>query len=258
MCCATKDIDDKASIVEAIKATNLNTVVGHVTWKGGPVPNVAKTKLAGGAVGQGQEVQVRACRRQLETCARPEAVRPNSHRSSTDEARSSLPALLELHDVSKSFGSVHAVRSVSLSLEEGEALGVVGPNGAGKTTVLNLIGGSRTRRSRPDPFRGRDITRLPGHHHARLGIGRTFQIPRPFGGLTAYENVLVAITFGRSHAHRGSAGHLRRDSRAGGDRGQGERARRQRSLCSSGSGSRSHEPSLPGRGSCCSTKWRAG
>lgn len=113
-----------------------------------------------------------------------------------------MPALLELHDVSKSFGSVHAVRSVSLSLEEGEALGVVGPNGAGKTTVLNLIGGAARVDRGQILFSGRDITRLPGHHHARLGIGRTFQIPRPFGGLTAYENVLVAITFGRSHAHQ--------------------------------------------------------
>jgi branched-chain amino acid transport system ATP-binding protein len=108
-----------------------------------------------------------------------------------------LPALIELHNVSKSFGSVHAVRDVSLELAEGEALGIVGPNGAGKTTVLNLIGGSL----RADRGRilvgGRDITRLRGHHHSRLGIARTFQIPRPFVGLTTFENTLVAATFGR-------------------------------------------------------------
>jgi branched-chain amino acid transport system ATP-binding protein len=109
-----------------------------------------------------------------------------------------LPALVEVHDVSKSFGSVAAVRGVSLTLHEGEALGIVGPNGAGKTTVLNLIGGTL----KPDRgrivFDGRDITRLPSHHHCRVGIGRTFQVPRPFGGLTAYENVLVAYTYGTS------------------------------------------------------------
>jgi branched-chain amino acid transport system ATP-binding protein len=109
-----------------------------------------------------------------------------------------LPVLLELHDVAKSFGSVHAVRDVSFELADGEALGIVGPNGAGKTTVLNLIAGTM----RPDAgqivFDGRDVTRLPSHHHVRLGIARTFQIPRPFGGLTAYENVLVAYTYGRS------------------------------------------------------------
>jgi branched-chain amino acid transport system ATP-binding protein len=117
-----------------------------------------------------------------------------------------LPALIELRDVSKSFGSVAAVRDVSLTLDPGEALGIVGPNGAGKTTVLNLIGGTL----KPDRgrvvFDGRDITRLPSHHHSRVGIGRTFQIPRPFGGLTAYENVLVAYTYGRAGARGEAAG----------------------------------------------------
>lgn len=115
-----------------------------------------------------------------------------------------MPALLELHDVAKSFGSVHAVRGVSLQLAEGEALGVVGPNGAGKTTVLNLIGGTIRADHGRVVLEGRDITRLPSHHHCRLGIGRTFQIPRPFGGLTAYENVLVAYTYGR-RGHRRDA-----------------------------------------------------
>jgi branched-chain amino acid transport system ATP-binding protein len=107
-----------------------------------------------------------------------------------------LPALIELHGVSKSFRSVRAIEDVTLSLDEGEALGIVGPNGAGKTTLLNLIAGT----TKPDAgrivFAGRDITRLPGHRHCRAGIARTFQIPRPFGGLTAYENVLVAATYG--------------------------------------------------------------
>jgi branched-chain amino acid transport system ATP-binding protein len=119
-----------------------------------------------------------------------------------------LPALIELHDVSKSFGSVHAVRGVDLELAEGEALGIVGPNGAGKTTVLNLIGGSQRADSGTIRFAGTDVTKLSGHHRCRLGIGRTFQIPRPFGGLTAYENVLVAATFGgrgRSDAADGVA-----------------------------------------------------
>jgi branched-chain amino acid transport system ATP-binding protein len=114
-------------------------------------------------------------------------------------------ALLELHDVTKAFGSVQAVGGVSLHLAEGEALGVVGPNGAGKTTVLNLIAGTTKSDGGRIVFDGRDITQLASHHRPRLGIARTFQIPRPFGGLTAYENVLVAYTYGRRSAARGSA-----------------------------------------------------
>jgi branched-chain amino acid transport system ATP-binding protein len=115
-----------------------------------------------------------------------------------------LPALLELHDVAKSFGSVQAVRGVSLELAAAEALGVVGPNGAGKTTVLNLIGGSLKADRGRVVFDGREITRLPSHHRCRIGIGRTFQIPRPFSGLTAFENVLVGFTYGRARTGEGA------------------------------------------------------
>jgi branched-chain amino acid transport system ATP-binding protein len=108
-----------------------------------------------------------------------------------------LTALVELHGVSKSFRSVKAIEDVSFTVEEGEALGIVGPNGAGKTTLLNVVAGSlRADRGRV-LFGGRDITRLAGHAHCREGIARTFQIPRPFAGLTAFENVLVGATYGR-------------------------------------------------------------
>jgi branched-chain amino acid transport system ATP-binding protein len=116
-----------------------------------------------------------------------------------------LPALVELRDVSKSFGSVRAIENLSLTLDEGEALGIVGPNGAGKTTLLAVIGGSLRADRGQVRFAGRDITRLAGHDHCRVGIARTFQIPRPFRGLTAYENVLVGATYGRGD--RGGATH---------------------------------------------------
>jgi branched-chain amino acid transport system ATP-binding protein len=108
-----------------------------------------------------------------------------------------LPALVELHGISKSFGSVRAIADVTLEIAEGEALGIVGPNGAGKTTLLNVIAGNLRVDEGSIFFEGRDITRLSGHEHCRTGIARTFQIPRPFGGLTAYENVLVGATYGR-------------------------------------------------------------
>jgi branched-chain amino acid transport system ATP-binding protein len=112
-----------------------------------------------------------------------------------------LPALVELRGVTKSFGSVRAIADVSLTVEEGEALGIVGPNGAGKTTLLNVVSGTMRADSGRVVFAGRDITRLPGHEHCRVGIARTFQIPRPFGGLTAFENVLVGATYGRREAN---------------------------------------------------------
>jgi branched-chain amino acid transport system ATP-binding protein len=113
-----------------------------------------------------------------------------------------LPALVELHGVSKSFGSVRAIQDVSLTVDEGEALGIVGPNGAGKTTLLNVVSGSLRADQGRVVFAGRDVTRLPGHEHCRAGIARTFQIPRPFAGLTAFENVLVGATYGRTERDR--------------------------------------------------------
>jgi branched-chain amino acid transport system ATP-binding protein len=102
--------------------------------------------------------------------------------------------LLQLQGVSKSFGQVVVADDLSYDLEPGEVLGVVGPNGAGKTSMLNLISGNLL----PDRGRilldGRDVTQLPAHARARVGIGRTFQIPRPFGGMSVFENVLVGAS----------------------------------------------------------------
>jgi branched-chain amino acid transport system ATP-binding protein len=108
-----------------------------------------------------------------------------------------LAALLELVAVSKSFGSLRAIEDVSLAVGDGEAVGIVGPNGAGKTTLLNVIAGSLRADHGGVLFAGRDVTTLSGHAHCRAGIARTFQIPRPFAGLTAFENVLVGATYGR-------------------------------------------------------------
>jgi branched-chain amino acid transport system ATP-binding protein len=111
-----------------------------------------------------------------------------------------MAAVVELSGVSKSFGALRVIQDLDLRVEEREALGVVGPNGAGKTTMLNLIAGGL----RPDAgtvlFRGQDVTRTPPHRLSAMGIARTFQIPRPFGGMTVFENVLV----GASHAQRRS------------------------------------------------------
>jgi branched-chain amino acid transport system ATP-binding protein len=91
---------------------------------------------------------------------------------------------------------VRAVEGVALSLEPGLVFGLVGPNGAGKTTLFNVIGGDLSPDTGVVRFRGEDITRLAPHERCRRGIGRSYQIPHPFGGMTVFENVLVAATFG--------------------------------------------------------------
>jgi branched-chain amino acid transport system ATP-binding protein len=107
-----------------------------------------------------------------------------------------VPPLLELEGVSKSFGSLAVISELDLVVNEGEAVGVVGPNGAGKTTMLNLTAGNLPPDRGRISFRGEDVTRRRAHRLCRAGIARTFQVPRPFGGMTVYENVLVAATHG--------------------------------------------------------------
>lgn len=102
-------------------------------------------------------------------------------------------AVLEIRRVAKSFDGVEALRGVSLDVDEGEILGLIGPNGAGKTTLFNVISGVFPPTAGSVVFAGRPIHGLPPHVVARMGIGRTFQIPRPFADLSGLRNVLVAL-----------------------------------------------------------------
>lgn len=101
--------------------------------------------------------------------------------------------------MSKRFGKFQVINGLSFSVAKGEALGILGPNGAGKTTTFSLIGGDHEVSSGQILFKGRDLARIPPQQRCRDGIGRTYQIPRPFGGMTVFENVLVGATFGRGH-----------------------------------------------------------
>ena len=96
-------------------------------------------------------------------------------------------------DLTKSFGGLTAVKDLTLSVEQNKITGLIGPNGAGKTTVFNLISGYHQPTSGQIYFKGRDITGLPTHKTVKLGMSRTFQDLRLFGGMTALENVLVGI-----------------------------------------------------------------
>ncbi|MEM9773942.1 MAG: ABC transporter ATP-binding protein [Chloroflexota bacterium] len=104
--------------------------------------------------------------------------------------------LLQLDKVCKSFGALQVINEVSFDLEDGVALGIMGPNGAGKTTLLNLISGDLPITSGKVFFDGRDLTGVSAEQRCLSGIGRTSQIPRPFTGMTVYENVLVAAMYG--------------------------------------------------------------
>ena len=114
-----------------------------------------------------------------------------------------MGGIVEVEHARHQFGSLVVLDDLSLELSEGEALGVVGPNGAGKTTMLNVVAGDLRPRSGTVRLQGRDVTRMAANGRCRLGIGRTSQIPRPFLGLTVFENVLVGSTFG-STGRRGA------------------------------------------------------
>jgi branched-chain amino acid transport system ATP-binding protein len=113
-------------------------------------------------------------------------------------------ALLEAIEVSKSFGALRALDRVSLSIEDGQILGLIGPNGSGKTTLFNLITGYLPLTSGKILFDGKIISGLSAYKICRLGIARTFQTPKPFAGLTVYENLLVPLKFLRKDIKKAS------------------------------------------------------
>jgi branched-chain amino acid transport system ATP-binding protein len=99
--------------------------------------------------------------------------------------------ILEVRDVSRSFGALWAVNNVSFEVVEGELLGLIGPNGAGKSTLYNLIAGALKPTRGEIVFAGQNVTNWPSYRIARLGIARTFQIPKPYRQLSVVENVML-------------------------------------------------------------------
>jgi branched-chain amino acid transport system ATP-binding protein len=103
------------------------------------------------------------------------------------------PPLLEVQDLLKAFGGVHAVSRLSFNLNAGELLGIIGPNGSGKTTTVNLITGFVKATAGKVLFKGQDITNQAPYRIVRLGIARTFQMVKPFYQLPAYKNMIVPL-----------------------------------------------------------------
>jgi branched-chain amino acid transport system ATP-binding protein len=107
-----------------------------------------------------------------------------------------MPSILALDRISKRFGAIVVASAIDLALGDGEALGIIGPNGAGKTTLFGIMTGTVAPDGGRVEFAGRDVTRVTPARRCRLGLARSFQIPQPFGGMTVFENLVVAAAFG--------------------------------------------------------------
>jgi len=148
--------------------------------------------------------------------------------------------LLQVKSVSKHFGGFTALSSVSLDIAPGERFGLIGPNGSGKTTLINCISGSLRNEGGQIVFEGKEISRLPAYRRTRLGIARSFQLPRPFHTMTVLENLLVPsayVTHLRDSEGEVKAMEILRSIRLG------TRRTRWRASCR--------------RSSCVSSSWRA-
>ena len=123
-----------------------------------------------------------------------------------------MSALLDLQNVNKFFGGLHAVRELSFSVREGEILGLIGPNGAGKSTLFNLVNGVFAPDSGRIVFEGRDITGARPYRVARAGLSRTHQIVQPLTNMTVLENCTVGACFGRRNMSLAQARLAARDA----------------------------------------------
>src|SRR5205814_7198693 len=163
---------------------------GRRRLQGGVFPD-----WAGGAAGGLRDLHPARRDRLLR---RPEpAVTPVSP---SNPARNQRMSLLAVRDVSKRFGGVNALAGVTFTVEPGQVLGVIGPNGAGKTTLLNCISGLTRVDAGDIRWEEQSISGMPPYRIARLGIGRTFQIVRPFPSMTVRENTAMGALFGRPGA----------------------------------------------------------
>lgn len=115
---------------------------------------------------------------------------------SAPTASSSAGPLLAAQGACKRFSALTVLDQVDFAVHEGEAVGVVGPNGAGKTTLLAALSGSLPLTAGAIRFRGQDVTALDAARRCRMGVARSHQVPRPFGGMTVFENVLTAALHG--------------------------------------------------------------
>lgn len=118
-----------------------------------------------------------------------------------------MGTLLEVKDLGISFGSNHVLKSINFKVDKGEVLGVIGPNGAGKTVMLNILSGILAPTAGEIIFEGKDITNTDILARTKMGFGRTFQVPRSFDLMTAYENVIVGGIYGANMSEKEASYH---------------------------------------------------
>src|SRR5258708_11381517 len=113
-----------------------------------------------------------------------------------------MPSILTIEKISKRFGAVVVADNIDLTLLRGEALGIIGPNGAGKSTLFGIVTGTVAPDAGRVVFAEHDVTRLSPARRCAMGIARSFQVPQPFGGMTVFENLVVAAAFGGGRTER--------------------------------------------------------
>jgi branched-chain amino acid transport system ATP-binding protein len=123
-----------------------------------------------------------------------------------------MTSLLEVTGINKRFGGVHAVHNLSLTVRDGEILGLIGPNGAGKSTVFNVINGVYPPDQGRIVFKGQDVTGEPPYRIARRGVARAHQIVQPLANMTVLENCTVGACFGRENLPLGRAQEVVREA----------------------------------------------
>ena len=169
-----------------------------------------------------------------------------------------MGALLELDHITKRFGQVTIAEDLTLVVQPGDAIGIVGPNGAGKTSLFGVIGGDLSPDRGEIRFDGATITPLDPALRCRLGIGRTYQVPRPFEDMTVFENVLLAAQQGagsRGGASYELAASVLDDTGLRSDANRPVRPAGALAAQALGARPGARRPALV---SSCSTRWREG
>ena len=154
--------------------------------------------------------------------------------------------MLILAALSRAFGGLKVIERLDLTVEVGDVLGVIGPNGAGKSTLFNMIAGVLPPSSGRILFDGRDITAMKPWDRSRIGIGRTYQVPKPFTHMSVFENVLVAATARREDVFEPRQRRMRR--RAAERRPHTPRGNARRTI-----GAPGHEAARTGQSACRAT-----